>query len=489
MGTEDEEPTRNAPLEMDPESFRSAGHALVDGLADFLGSLRERPVARDVTPTDVRSLLPAGGMPDEGRDPARLLEETRELLVENSLFNGHPRFLGYITSSAAPIGALADLLAASINPNCGGWQLSPVASEIEGQTVRWIAELLGFPAGNGLLVSGGNMANIAAFLVARRARGGKKLRTQGVAGCKLVAYASTETHTWIEKAADVSGLGTDAVRSIPTDAEGRIDVDALRTAITSDRAVGLKPFLVVGTAGTVSTGAVDPLTALVDVAHEYDLWFHVDGAYGGFGVLAAEEAALFEGMEHADSIAVDPHKWLYTPLEAGCVLVRDERALADAFSYTPPYYRFTGEEADPRTNYYELGLQNSRGFRALKVWLALRQVGRRGYERMISDDCRLARALRDAAAACPDVEAGPCHLSIATLRYRPSTPLSDERLDELNDAILARMKVGGEAYVSNAVIDGRFWLRACVVNFRTTLADVRAIPALVARLGAELGRA
>ncbi len=478
--------SRHAPLEMSPDQFRAAGHALVDGIADFLGSLRERPVARDATPTAIRALLPAGGVPEEGADAAALLEEARELLVEHSLFNGHPRFLGYITSSAAPIGALADLLAATINPNCGGWQLSPVATEIERQSVRWIAGLLGYPAGNGVLVSGGNLANVAAFLAARRARGGPELRREGVAGRGLVAYASAETHTWIEKAADVSGLGTDAVRTIATDSGGRVDVDALRAAVEADRAAGLHPFLVVGTAGTVSTGAVDPLDRLADLAAEHDLWFHVDGAYGAFGVLAPDEAPAFAGMERADSVAVDPHKWLYVPIEAGCVLVRDEGALADAFAYTPPYYRFTGEDEDPRTNFYALGLQNSRGFRALKVWLALRQVGRAGYARMVADDCRLARALRDAAAAHPDVEAGPCHLSIATLRYRPAGVEDGEGLDALNDALLARLKAGGEAYVSNAVIDGRFWLRACVVNFRTTLDDVRAIPALVARLGREL---
>jgi len=482
----DELRERKAPLDMSAEEFRAVGHELVDGIADFLASLRERPVTRDLAPAQVRALLPAGEVPEHGADAGELLGEVRRLLVESSLFNGHPRFFGYITSSAAPIGALAEMLAATINPNAGAWQLSPVASEIERQCVRWIAELLGFPAGNGLLVSGGNLANIAAFMAARRAKGGAELRSGGVGGTRLIAYASTEVHTWIEKAADISGLGTDAVRSIATDAAGRIDTRALRAALETDRAAGRRPFLLVGSAGTVSTGVVDPLDELAAIAREYDLWFHVDGAYGAFAALVPEEAEQFRGLEQADSIAIDPHKWLYAPLEAGCVLVRERDALTDTFSYTPPYYRFTGEEEDPRTNFYELGLQNSRGFRALKVWLALRQVGRAGYARMIGDDCRLAAALLEAVRAHPDLEAGTRHLSIATFRYLPRAATTEDQRDTFNEQLLARLKSSGELYVSNAIVDGRFYLRACIVNFRTRLEDVLALPEIIVRHAREL---
>lgn len=483
---------RRAPLEMTGDEFRELGYRAVDRVAELLDTIRERPVNRDVTPTEIRDMLPAA-LPAEGRDPGALIDETARLLFDHSLFNGHPRFFGYITSSAAPIGALSDLLAASVNPNLGGWQLSAVASEIEGQTVRWLAELMDYPAAGGLLVSGGNLANITAFLAARRRHLGEKVRARGLTGLEArpMVYASTETHTWLQKAADVSGLGTDSLRWVAVDDDGRIRVDALRAAIRRDRESGARPFLVVGTGGSVSTGAIDPLDAMADLAEEQGLWFHVDGAYGALAALVPELRAGFKGLERADSLAVDPHKWLYAPLEAGCVLLRDDRSLPETFSYTPDYYHFGGEEHDPRTNYYELGLQNSRGFRALKVWLALRQVGRSGYERMIAEDVRLAREMFETVERTPDLEAVGHALSITTFRFAPEqTPPGiedrDAWLDALNERLLEKLKASGELYVSNARVGGRFVLRACIVNFRTGPGDVRAVPDIVLRHAREL---
>ncbi|MCG6923788.1 MAG: aspartate aminotransferase family protein, partial [Acidobacteria bacterium] len=304
---------RAAPVEMTPESFREAGHRLVDEIASFLDSLPRRPVARDESPRDVRSLLPPA-LPETGTDAATLLAETAPLVFDHSAFNGHPRFFGYITSSAAPIGALADLLAASVNPNVGAWPLSPVASEIEAQSVRWIAELLAMPAGTeGLLVSGGNMANFACFLAARRARGGEALREEGLPrdSGRLLVYASTETHTWIQKAADLFGHGTECIRWVPVRPDLTMDVEALLGRLDEDRAEGHRPFLLVGNAGTVSTGAVDPLPRLAAIARENDLWFHVDGAYGALAVLSEEAPGDLAGLAEADSVAMDPHKWLY----------------------------------------------------------------------------------------------------------------------------------------------------------------------------------
>jgi aromatic-L-amino-acid decarboxylase len=482
-------PERTAPLEMTPQAFREAGHRLVDALATFLESLPERPVTRDATPSALRALLPSA-LPREGAPVAELLDEATQLLVEHSLFNGHPRFLGYITSSAAPIGALADCLAAAVNPNVGAWQLSPIASEIEGQCVRWIAELLGLPAASeGLLVSGGNMANFVCFLAARRAKGDVAVREKGVGhGAPLVAYASAETHTWLQKAADLFGHGTEAVRFVPVRDDLTIDTDALVGRIEDDRRAGLRPFLLVGNAGSVSTGAVDPLPRLAEIAQAHDLWFHVDGAYGAPAVLCEEAPADLRGLALADSVAVDPHKWLYSAVEAGCALVRHPGALRDTFSYTPPYYRFDGEEQDPRVNYYERGPQNSRGFRALKVWLGLRQAGVDGYRRMIGDDIRLSQALRRAVEAEPLLEAWTQRLSITTFRYvpadcTPGTPEADAYLDRLNEELLHRLKASGEVFVSNAVVRGAFLLRACIVNFRTSLADIEALPGIVVRHG------
>jgi aromatic-L-amino-acid/L-tryptophan decarboxylase len=308
-----------------------------------------------------------------------------------------------------------------------------------------------------------------------------------VEGKRLRAYCSAETHTWIQKAADIAGLGTESVRWIDVDREFRIDVQMLRARIRDDVAAGDTPFLVVGNAGTVSTGAVDNLKNLADVCRESDVWFHVDGAYGAMAAAAPDTAALFAGLELADSLAVDPHKWLYAPLEAGCALVRDVSKLRDAFSYHPAYYHF-GVEA---TNYFDLGPQNSRGFRALKVWLALQQVGREGYAQMISDDMRLSRAMFESVSKHLELEAMTQGLSIATFRYVPADMhredhASAEYLNTLNQELLTRLQEGGEAYLSNAVIGGKYALRACIVNFRTTLEDVEALPEIVVRIGKQV---
>jgi glutamate/tyrosine decarboxylase-like PLP-dependent enzyme len=481
---------RVTPLEMAPDDFRRVGHDLVDRIADFLGTLRDRPLTAGETPADIRSLLGRASLPAAGTAAAALLPDTARLLFDHSLFNGHPRFMGYITSSAAPIGALAEMLAASVNPNVGGWELSPVASEIEAQTVRWVAELVGYPAGcGGLLVSGGNMANFGCFLAGRRAMLGESARMEGIPrdGAALRVYTSAGTHTWIQKACDLFGLGTDAIRWIPTDAAQRMRTDLLRERIREDLARGDRPIMVVGTAGSVSTGAVDPIRELALICREHRLWFHVDGAYGAPAAVLPDAPDDLLALALADSLAVDPHKWLYAPIEAGCVLVREPHRLSEAFGYAPAYYRFDTEGEEPPINYHELGPQNTRGFRALKVWLGLRQAGREGYVRMIGDDCRLAEALHGHVAAHPELEAATLGLSIATFRYVPrdlrGAAAAEPYLNALNETLLARLKLGGEIFVTNAVLDGRFLLRACIVNFRTTDADVAAIPTIVARAG------
>jgi glutamate/tyrosine decarboxylase-like PLP-dependent enzyme len=360
------------------------------------------------------------------------------------------------------------------------------------QTVRWIAELVGYHQEcGGLLVSGGNMANLVCFFAARAAGPPWDVRADGVNdGTRppLRCYASAETHTWIQKAADLSGLGTGAIRWIPTDDRQRMNVAALASQLTADKAAGDHPLVVVGTAGSVSTGAVDPLDEIAALCREHGVWFHVDGAYGGFAAAVPEAPPDLRALAKADSVAVDPHKWLYAPLEAGCALVGDADALRRAFSYHPPYYHFD----DRGTNYVDFGPQNSRGFRALKVWLALRQAGASGYRRMIADDIALSRAMADAIAAHPDLELVTQDLSIATFRYVPpdlranGSAETAAYLDDLNRALLDALQRGGEAFVSNAVVAGRYLLRACIVNFHTTVEDVKAVPEIVARTGKRI---
>ena len=484
--------SRTAPLKMTPDEFRAAGHRLVDRIAERLARIPQGPVKPAETPEDLRAALKIDRpLPEGGADAATLLGEAVELLFDHSTLNGHPRFLGYITSSPAPIGILGDFLAAAVNPNIGGYAIGPAATEIERQTVRWIAEFIGFPSdAGGLLVSGGNMANFVCFLAARAAKAGLDVRKTGLAGRErakspLLVYASAETHTWIQKATDLFGLGTDAIRWIPADDHQRMKTAELRRQIELDRKNGGHPFIVVGTAGSVSTGAVDPLPEIGSICREYDLWFHVDGAYGALAARIPDVPADLRALSEADSVAVDPHKWLYAPLEAGCVLVRNPLDLRNAFSYHPPYYVLR----DDVVNFVDYGLQNSRGFRALKVWLALQHIGRTGYEASIADDIRLSRKLAAALRAHDDFDVLTQNLSITTFRYVPKDLRSrlgeasvEERLNQLNRDLLAEVEKSGEAFFSNAVIDGRFVLRACIVNFNTTDEDIDALPAIVARL-------
>ena len=484
---------RPAPAELSADQFRALGHDLVERIADFLASIGERPVAPGESPRQVRAAFAATqGLPGSGESPDALLDEAARLLFAHSTFNGHPRFFGYITSSAAPLGALADLLASSVNPNVGAWALSPIASEIERQTVRWLAELIGFSTTcGGLLVSGGNMANMVCCWAGLRAVAPWDVRKLGIAqGGRLVLYASAETHTWLDKAADLAGLGTGAVRRVAMDDAGRMRADALAAAMDADRRAGLVPAFVVGTAGTVSTGVVDPLPAIADVCRQAGAWFHVDGAYGAPAAALPDAPADLAGIALADSVAVDPHKWLYAPVEAGCALVRDPEKLRGAYSFTPPYYHFEGADDDPPVNFFEWGPQNSRGFRALKVWLGLRQMGREGVVQSVSEDCALSRAMHAHVSAHPELEPYTQALSISTFRYVPrdlrGRADAEEYLNALNTETLSVTQARGGLYLSNAVIAGRFLLRACIVNFRTTARDVAMVPGLVADVGREV---
>ena len=476
---------------MDAATFRQLGHQLVEQLADFLESVPHRPVTRDQSPSAVRDALDLNGaLPEQGTAPGPLLERTATLLFDHSLFNAHPRFWGYITAPPTPIGILGECLAAAINANVGAWTLSPAATEIEAQTIRWIAQLIGYPVQcGGLMVSGGNMANFVCFWAARAAKADWNVREHGITHAsarRLRVYGSAETHTWIQKAADLAGLGTSSIRWIPTGADLRMDVNALRRTMETDVTAGDLPFMVIGTAGSVSTGAVDPLRTLAAVCREHGAWFHVDGAYGGFAASSPDAPADLSGLSEADSVAVDPHKWLYAPLEAGCALVRDPEALRAAFSYHPPYYHFE----ERATNYVDYGPQNSRGFRALKVWLALRHVGAAGYRAMISEDIRLSRSLAEVVRRTAGLQCMTQALSITTFRYVPvdlqgglGESAVEAYLDALNRELLDRLQRGGEVFVSNAVIEGRYVLRACIVNFHTTITDVEAVPAIVVRVG------
>lgn len=487
---------RETPIGISKEEFQKIGHELIDSISDLLDSMEEKPVTYGATSEQVRTFLGRGSLPQDGTGAADLLSKTTEVLLNHSLFNGHPKFLGYITSSAAPIGALADLLAASVNPNVGAQILSPVATEIEKQTIQWLAELIGLPSGyGGILVSGGNMANFTAFLAARTAKASMDIKAEGLgrASGKMLVYCSRSTHTWIEKAAILFGHGSSSIRWIETNGENRMNIEKLEQAIRDDLKEGYKPFMIVGTAGDVSTGMVDDLQSIAELCRLNDLWFHIDGAYGAPAAVIPEQRGLFAGLEDADSIALDPHKWLYSPLEVGCTLVKNPKYLTDTYSSHPEYYNFSQSGEEQALNYYEYGLQNSRGFRALKVWLALQQVGKSGYAKMIGEDIQLSKLLYEEAGQHEHFEALTQSLSIATFRYVPPglSLGAEEReayLNTLNESLLNALQEGGEVFLSNAIVDTKYCLRACIVNFRTSGEDIKEIIEIVAREGARLHR-
>lgn len=481
---------------MDKKEFRHIGYQLINTISDFMDTIDQKHVTSGESPGQIQSVLGNDSLPEDGASPSVLFSRASDLLINHSLFNGHPKFLGYVTSSPAPIGALADLLASSVNPNVGANILSPMATAIEKQTILWLAELIGVPQTcNGILVSGGNMANFTAFLAARTAKAPNDIKKEGLMNspAEMVLYCSKTTHTWIEKAVVLFGHGSKSIRWIPTDADNRMNIEILAQTIDTDIKSGKNPFLVIGTAGDVSTGVVDNLSAIAAICRTYDLWFHIDGAYGMPAAVVPELKMLFDGISEADSIAIDPHKWLYCPLEVGCTLVKDPQHLIDTFSSHPIYYNFGSNDEEPSLNYYEHGLQNSRGFRALKVWMALQHIGRSGYIKMIREDIELSKLLFEKALQHPELEAVTQNLSITTLRYVPSalkteTNVTEEYLNKLNEELLNELQKGGEVFLSNAVVSEKYCLRACIVNFRTSRKDIEEIIEIIVREGERMNK-
>lgn len=480
---------RKTPIEINKEDFRKMGYTLIDQISDFMDTIDNKVVTPVETPKQLQQLLGDLSLPDKGTAPEKLLTKATDLLFDHSLLNGHPKFFGYITSSAAPIGALADMLAASVNPNVGAHILSPMATEIEKQTIKWLAELIGVsPTYGGILVSGGNMANFTAFLAARTEKAPETIKEDGIGSVsKLIVYCSKTTHTWVEKATILFGHGSKSIRWIATDSENKMDNTVLENAIKKDLNAGYRPFMVVGTAGDVSTGVVDNLTEIAAICENYNLWFHIDGAYGAPAAVIPDLKKMFEGIAAADSIALDPHKWLYAPLEAGCTLVKDPNHLIATYSSHPEYYNFDSDKDDIALNYYEYGFQNSRGFRALKVWMTLQQIGKNGYIDIIGEDIELSKLLYKLADNHRELEAVTQNLSITTFRYVPENFSKDEAyLNTLNESLVNQLQQGGEMFLSNAIINDAYCLRACIVNFRTSKKDIEEVIEIVVKEGDKL---
>ncbi len=450
--------------EADPEAFRRAAHAAVDGVADHLAELPSRPVWQPL-PDDLRERLLALPLPERGTTLDDLVATALRDVLPHAMGNGHPAFFGWVNPPPSPAGVIASLTAAAMNPSVVGGDHADV--HLERAVVRWLAELVGFPhaPGAGLLTSGASAATVVCLAGARRralAAVGHDVRTDGLAGAPpLAAYVPAEAHSCVQRALELLGFGSAAMRGVPLDGS-RLDADALRAAIAADRADGSVPALLVGSAGTVNTGEIDPLDDLADVAAAEGIWFHVDGAYGAFGVLDPALAARYSGMERADSLALDPHKWLGVPVDAGCALVRRGDDLRDAFSLIPPYLR--QEDPDPVGTFAESGFEQTRPFRALKTWATVAALGREGIAAHIARCNELARELATMVEREPELELAVApQTSIVAFRARPAG-CPAERLEHVNQALPEAVQARGKAFVTGTVFEGRETLRACILH-------------------------
>jgi aromatic-L-amino-acid decarboxylase len=463
-------PAPDASLQLDPEAFRRLGYRVVDALAERYTGLPDAPAARAASRSEMEGLL-REPPPEEGSDPDRVLELVLERVLAYGLRVDHPRFFAYVPLPGNPVAPLADALASGYDVFAGTWQGSPGAAMVELVTLDWLRDLLGLPSTTaGIFVSGGSMANLAGLAVALHAAG-PAVRSE------LVLYVSGETHSSVDRAARLLGVG---LRRLPTDGDLRLDVDSLAAAVAHDRAAGSRPWCVVATAGTTGTGSVDPLPELRGLCDAEGLWLHVDGAYGAAAALCPEGRALLNGLAGADSLTLDPHKWLFQTPELGCLLVRDGALLPAAFSAGAAYLRDAAAGSD-EVNFADRGIQLSRQFGALKLWLSLKVYGVAAFRKAIAHGIALAEHAQRLLEADPLWElVTPARLGIVTFRLAGPAETADERTAALVPALMA----DGFAVVTSTQVHGRIALRLCTDNPRTTPDD---IDGTLARLG-ELER-
>lgn len=481
--------------DLPPEEFRRLGYRAIDSITEYLRGIREMPVFPARRGADVADTF-AEPLPESGQDPDAILAEWNEKVLPNATHLGSPRYFGFVNGSGSMMAILAEALAASVNMNLGGWKASPSATEIERQTVAWLAEMIGYDAScGGLMTSGGQMANFTALLTALRNRSFYDTTPDGLqdparSGRFLIYVADHEGHVSLVRAADLMNLGREAVRRVPSRTDFTMNVDALQRMLDEDEARGEKPFCVVGQVGSINVGAIDPLEEIARVCRDRELWFHADGACGAVGAILPEKRPLYRGLELADSVTLDPHKWLYVPYECGCVLVRRPEQLRRAFSMEAPYLRGTLPTEYEGFDFFERGPQMSRGFRALKVWMTLKHYGVEGYRRLLAQNVRCTEHLDQLVRAAHDFEA--LHrpvLNIYSFRYRPvglQTDGADTYLDRLNQRIADEIQAGGLAFLMTTRVRERIALRMSICSHRTTLADVDRVFEELRRLGKEL---
>jgi aromatic-L-amino-acid decarboxylase len=451
---------------MDPNEFRETGHRVVDLLAEYLEHIEERRVFPDVEPRTLAELF-AEPLPQDPRPADQVVTELEAKLLPYTTNVGHPGYMGLITPSPSPVGVIADFICSALNQNIGGYTIGPAAVAMERRTVRWLTDLAGYgDEAGGNLTSGGMMANFIGLKLARDWASQDKAQQDGVQQ-RWAVYASEERHVSVDKAVDAVGLGRSALRALPTDASFRVRLDALEAAIAEDHKQGVRPMCIVGIFGTTNTGAVDPVRELRTIANREGMWLHVDAAYGGGMLLSHAWNMRNQGLELADSITIDPHKWFYAPLDAGAILVKDERRLTASFGLKPSYLTDEMDRANERYQYYVHGFEQSRRFRGLKVWMSFKRYGARQIGEWIDGNVRQAKHLH--ALATKDSEFEPASdppMSAICIRHRGADP-DEAQSKELHAEVARRVEQGGRFWISTTELKGKSWFRINPVNFRT----------------------
>ena len=491
-------------LDLTPEAFRSLGYQAIDMMAGYFAGIDSYPVFQPKTGDQVAADFDEA-LPVEGQAATSVLAEWESKVLPNTTHLGSPRYFGFVNGSGTMIGALAEALAAAVNMNPGAWKAAPAATEIERQTIRWIAEMIGYPVDcGGLFTSGGTMANFSALLTALRNSAPydtteEGLQRPGHSGRFLVYMSDHEGHVSIRRAVDMLNLGRQSVRLVPSHDDFTMDPQALAEILDADRANGDHPLCVVAQVGSINVGAIDPLETIADVCRGREVWLHADGACGAFGAMLPELRQRYAGLEQADSVTLDPHKWLYIPYECGCLLVRDPEKQRRAFSMTAAYLRGTLPTEYTGLDYLEYGPQMSRGFRALKVWMSIKHYGVEGYRQLLRQNVACAFHLDDLVRNSEDFEAlHQPSLYIYSFRYAPPalrpTQADDAetgsakqvRLDRLNQQIADAIQLTGEAFVMTSKVRDRIVLRLSICSHRTTLNDIERVFAKLGELGAEM---
>ena len=453
---------------MNADEFREVGHRVVDLLSGYLEGIEEKPVFPSLEPAALTRLF-AEPLPQDPSSAESVISELEQKLLPNCTHVGHPGYMGLITPSPSPIGIIADFICSALNQNIGAYTVGPAAVAMERRTVRWLTSLAGYDENaGGNLTSGGMMANFVGLKLARDAVSGDRVQREGVQG-RWAVYTSEERHVSVDKAVDALGLGRDALRALPTDAEFRVRLDALEAAIAEDRERGVRPLCIVGIFGTTNTGAMDPVRELRAIADREGMWLHVDAAYGGGMLLSGAWPMRNQGLELADSLTIDPHKWFFAPLDAGAILVKDDRRLTASFGIKPAYLTDEFDRTHERYQYYVHSFEQSRRFRGLKVWMSFKRYGARQIGEWIDNNVRQAKYLYSLLPEHPDFEpACEPRLSAICIRYR-SAALDEAQSRELHAEVAKRIEQGGKFWFSTTELKGKMYFRISPVNFRTRI--------------------